>query len=54
MQKFGIYFDILNRDCHVPVGWNKFTGNMVFVVKTDFMRKARWVLYGHITPYPER
>eukprot|EP00957_Ditylum_brightwellii_P203903 15336716-Ditylum_brightwellii.AAC.1 len=28
------------------------TGHIIFDVKIDFMRKARWVLDGHIIPDP--
>ena len=45
MNNFGIDFDILNRDIHVPVGQEKVTGNMVFGVNMDFTRKEQWVLY---------
>ena len=48
-----ISFEILDRDCHVPLGCKKVTGNMIFDVKMDFTRKARWVLYGNKTGYPE-
>ena len=47
MQNVGTYFKILDHNCYVPVVWKKVTGNMVFDVKMAFMRKARWVLYGH-------
>ena len=33
-------------------GCSKFTGHLVFDVKMDFKRKARWVLDGHKTPDP--
>ena len=44
-----IDFEILDRDRHVPVGWKKFTGHMVFNVKINLMRKVCSVLYGYIT-----
>ena len=33
-------------------GWSHVTGHLVFDVKMDFTRKARWVLDGHKTPNP--
>ena len=48
-----IDFDILDWNYHMPVGWNKFTGNMVFHIKMYFTRKALWVLDGHRTPDQE-
>ena len=47
MNNVGISFEILDRDCHVPVVWKKFTAHMVLNVKMDLIRKARWVLDGH-------
>jgi len=35
-----------------PPGWSKVTGHIVWDVKMDFTRKARWVLDGHKTPDP--
>eukprot|EP00957_Ditylum_brightwellii_P025486 1926512-Ditylum_brightwellii.AAC.1 len=35
-----------------PTGWNMVTGHIIFDVKMDFMRKARWVLDEHKTPDP--
>ena len=37
---------------HAPVAWRKVSGHLVFDVKMDFTRKARWVLDGHKTPKP--
>eukprot|EP00957_Ditylum_brightwellii_P010097 762975-Ditylum_brightwellii.AAC.1 len=49
MYNVGIAFEILPEDRSVPVGWKKVTGHLVFDVKMDFKRKARWVLDGHKT-----
>ena len=46
----GIAFHNLERGEEVPNGWSKVTGHIVFDVKMDFTRKARWVLDGHKTP----
>jgi len=53
MHNIGIAFQILDEHEHLPVGWSKVTGHLVFDVKMDFTRKARWVLDGHLTPSPE-
>jgi hypothetical protein len=37
---------------NVNVGWSKVTGHIIFNVKMDFTRKARWVLTGHKTSNP--
>ena len=53
MHNIGVAFQILENDEHVPVGWKKATGHMIFDVKMDFTRKARWVLDGHKCADPE-
>jgi hypothetical protein len=50
MSNVMIAFEILEDDKQVPPGWSKVTGHMIFDVKMDFTRKARWVLDGHKTP----
>ena len=52
MHDVGIAFEILEDDVATPVGWKPVTGHLVFDVKMDFTRKARWVLDGHKTPDP--
>jgi hypothetical protein len=52
MLNVGIAFDILDDDVSMPVGWEKVTGHIIFDVKMDFTRKARWVLDGHRTADP--
>ena len=37
-------FDIIEHDQHVPVGWEKVTGHVVFYVNMDFTTEARWVV----------
>ena len=49
----GIAFEVLENSENVPVGWHAVTGHIIFDVKTDFNRKARWVLDGHKTPEPK-
>jgi hypothetical protein len=45
-----VAFEILGRDMKAPPGWHKASGHIVFDVKMDFTRKARWVKDGHKTP----
>ena len=33
-----------------PPGWRKVSGHIIFYLKMDFTRKARWVKDGHQTP----
>ena len=52
MFNVGIAFEILDDDQHIPVGWKKNSGHLVFDVKMDFTRKARYVFDGHKTSKP--
>jgi hypothetical protein len=52
MFSVGIAFEVLNEGQKAPVGWHKVTGHLVYDVKMDFTRKARWVLDGHKTADP--
>ena len=52
MANVGIAFEVLEEGEHAPVAWRKVSGHLVFDVKMDFTRKARWVLDGHKTPKP--
>ena len=45
-----IVFEILEPGQKAPPGWQKATGHIIFEVKMDFTRKARWVKDGHKTP----
>ena len=42
-----ISFDIQDHSVAAPVGWKKTSGNLVWDVKMDSTRKARWVKDGH-------
>ena len=53
MTNVGIAFKILENDERLPVGYKKSSGHLIFDVKMDFTRKARWVKDGHRTPDPE-
>ena len=50
MYQFGVAFKILQGGEHIPVGYKKDSGHMIFYVKMGFTRKARWVKIGHLTP----
>ena len=52
MHNNSIAFEILETGIKAPPGWSKVTGHLVFDVKMDFTRKARWVLDDHKTPDP--
>ena len=43
MTNVGITLTILDEGKKAPPGWTKASGHMVFDVKMDFTRKARWV-----------
>ena len=53
MMNVGVAFQILQDNEQVPAGWSKQSGHLIFDVKMDFTRKARWVLDGHKTSNPE-
>ena len=52
MYNVGVAFEILDEGARVPHGWKRVTRHLVWDVKMDFTRKARWVLDGHKTPDP--
>ena len=52
MVQFGVAIEIQGQGIRAPPGWSKVTGHLVWDVKMDFTRKARWVLDGHKTPDP--
>ena len=52
MSNVGIAFTILDEGKKAPPGWTKASGHLVFDVKMDFTRKARWVKDGHRYPDP--
>ena len=49
MYNVRVAFEILDEGVHAPHGWKQVTGHLVWDVKMDFTRKARWVLDGHKT-----
>jgi hypothetical protein len=52
MTEVRVAFELLEENVKAPIGWSKVTGHLVWDVKMDFTRKARWVLDGHKTPNP--
>ena len=50
MFQVGVSFNILRDDEHILVGYNKYSGHIICLVKMDFTRKSRWVKDGHRTP----
>ena len=53
MFNVGIAFHVLEESENLPGGWSKATGHIIFDVKMDFTRKARWVLDRHRCSGPE-
>ena len=52
MYNVGVAFEIPDEGAHAPYGWKQVTRHLVWDVKMDFTRKARWVLDGHKTLDP--
>ena len=52
MYNIGVAFEILEDGKSAPAGYIKVSGHLIWSVKMDFTRKARWVLDGHKTPDP--
>ena len=50
MGNLVVAFKILDDGQKAPPGWFKTSGHIIFDVKMDFTRKARWVKDGHKTP----
>ena len=53
MTNVGITFQLLNHGDDPPIGYTKASGHLIFDVKMDFTRKARFALDGHKTEKPE-
>ena len=47
-----VAFEILEEGQPAPLGWKKASRHLIWDVKMDFSRNARWVLDGHKTPDP--
>ena len=52
MYNMCVAFEILEDGKSAPAGYTKVSGHLIWSVKMDFTRKARWVLDGHKTPDP--
>ena len=52
MKEVGVASEVLDDGIRSPIGCSKVTGNLVWDVKMDFTRKARWVIDGHRNPDP--
>ena len=52
MTNVGVAFEILSEGKKAPPGWRGVTGHLIWDLKMDFTRKARWVLDGHKAPSP--
>ena len=50
MGNVGIAFEIQPQGARPPPGWTRASGHIIWDVKMDFTRKARWVKDGHRTP----
>jgi len=50
MYEVGVAFKILDNNEAMPVGYKRSSGHIVWDIKMDFMRRARWVRDGHRTP----
>ena len=53
MSNIGAAFKILDTGETPLQGYRKSSGHMIYSVKMEFTRKARWVKDGHRTPDPE-
>jgi hypothetical protein len=47
---FVFAFEVLGPGVRAPPGWHKASGHLIYDMKMDFTRKARWVKDGHKTP----
>ena len=50
MYNICVSFEILEDVKTSHAGYTKVSGHLIWSVKMDFTRKARWVLDGHKTP----
>jgi hypothetical protein len=53
-HNIGVAFEVLEDGKSAPQGWTKASGHIIWDLKMDFTRKARWVLEGRTLPKPER
>ena len=48
-----IAFEILDYKVRASAGWIKTSGHLIWDLKIDFTRKARWVKDGHCISHPK-
>ena len=53
MTNVSIAFDFQDHGVKPPPGWTKTSGHLVWDLKMDYTRKARWVKDGHRCPTPK-
>ena len=53
MSNVGIAFEIICKNKTAPVRWFKESGHLIYDLKIDYTRKARWVLDGHRSADPD-
>ena len=54
MYNVSVAFEILENGIKAPVGWTKTSGHLIWDLKMDFTRKARWVKDRHRTQGPKQ
>ena len=53
MDTILVAFKFKPKGCSAPPGYTRSSGHIIWDVKMDFTRKARWVKNGHLTRDPE-
>ena len=53
MANVSVAFKILGNNEHVPPGYRKSSGHIIWDLKIDFAHKTRWAKDDHRTPDPE-
>jgi hypothetical protein len=53
IHNVGVAFEVLEDGKSAPQGWTKASGRIIWDLKMDFTRKARWVLDCHKLSTPE-
>jgi hypothetical protein len=53
MHSIGVAFEVFEDGKSAPQEWMKASGHIIWGLKMDFTRKARWVLDGHNVPTRE-
>jgi hypothetical protein len=53
MTQLGVAIELQDHGIQAPPGWSKVSGHLVWDVKIDFTRKARWVPNPNPNPNPD-